>query len=77
MSVSGKRGLGGTGATPCINDTRLLLDSRGVDVPMASNPTCVLLSSLKPLFFYITGCKFQVPQNLRRLINVYAINFMP
>jgi len=25
----------------------------------------------------ITGCKFQVPQNLRRLINVYAINFMP
>jgi ATP-dependent exoDNAse (exonuclease V) alpha subunit len=25
----------------------------------------------------LTGCKFQVPQNLRRLINVYAINFMP
>ena len=25
----------------------------------------------------ITGCKFQVPQNTRRLINVYAINFMP
>ena len=25
----------------------------------------------------ITGCKFQVPQNARRLINVYAINFMP
>ena len=25
----------------------------------------------------VTGCKFQVPQNSRRLINVYAINFMP
>jgi len=31
--------------------TRLLLDSRGVDVSMASNPTFVFLSSLKPLFF--------------------------
>jgi hypothetical protein len=30
---------------------RLLLDSRGVDVPMASNPTLVMLSSLKSLFF--------------------------
>ena len=29
----------------------LLLDSRGVDVSMASNPTFVFLSSLKPLFF--------------------------
>jgi hypothetical protein len=29
------------------------------------------------LYFLLTGCKFQVPQNLRRLINVYAINFMP
>jgi len=28
-------------------------------------------------FGYLTGCKFQVPQNARRLINVYAINFMP
>jgi hypothetical protein len=28
----------------------LLLDSRVVDVPMAYNPTCVMLSSLKPLF---------------------------
>ena len=28
-------------------------------------------------FFHITGCKFQAPQNARRLINVYAINFMP
>jgi hypothetical protein len=27
--------------------------------------------------YHITGCKFQVPQNARRLINVYAINFMP
>jgi hypothetical protein len=27
--------------------------------------------------WYITGCEFQVPQNSRRLINVYAINFMP
>jgi hypothetical protein len=30
---------------------RLLLDSRVVDVPMAFNPTFVLLSSLKPLSF--------------------------
>jgi adenylate cyclase class IV len=30
---------------------RLLLDSRVVDVPMASNPTFVTLSSLKPFFF--------------------------
>jgi hypothetical protein len=27
-----------------------LLDSRVVDVPMAYNPTFVMLSSLKPLF---------------------------
>jgi hypothetical protein len=31
--------------------SRLLLDSRVVEVPMASNPTFVMLSSLKPLFF--------------------------
>ena len=30
---------------------RLLLDSRVVDLPMASNPTLVMFSSLKPLFF--------------------------
>ena len=30
---------------------RLLLDSRGVDVPMAYNPTLVMPPSLKPLFF--------------------------
>jgi hypothetical protein len=29
----------------------LLLDSRVVDVPMASNPTLVMLSSVKPFFF--------------------------
>ena len=29
----------------------LLLDSRVVDVPMASNSTFVMLSSLKPLLF--------------------------
>jgi hypothetical protein len=30
------------------------------------------------LFFYhLTGCEFYVPQNLRRLINVYASTFMP
>jgi hypothetical protein len=34
-----------------INWPRLLLDSRVVDLPMESNPTCVILSSLKPLFF--------------------------
>ena len=28
-----------------------MLDSRGVDVPVAYNPTFVLLSSLKPFFF--------------------------
>ena len=28
-------------------------------------------------FFQITGCKFQKPQNARRLINVYASNFIP
>ena len=33
------------------NEPGLLLDSRVVDVPMAYNPTCVMLSSLKPLFF--------------------------
>jgi len=27
------------------------LDARGVDVPMASNPTFVMLSSVKPLLF--------------------------
>jgi len=33
------------------NPGRLLLDSRVVDLSMASNPTFVFLSSLKPLFF--------------------------
>ena len=33
------------------NHQRLLLDSRVVDVPMAYNPTFVMLSSWKPLFF--------------------------
>jgi class 3 adenylate cyclase len=28
-------------------------------------------------FFHLTGCKFEIPQNSRRLINVYAIHFMP
>ena len=31
--------------------TWLLLDSRVVDIPMASTPNFVLLSSLQPLFF--------------------------
>jgi hypothetical protein len=31
--------------------TRLLLDSRVVDLPIAYTPTFVLLSPLKPLFF--------------------------
>ena len=30
---------------------RLLLDSRDADLPMAYNPTLVILSSLKPFFF--------------------------
>jgi hypothetical protein len=25
----------------------------------------------------LTGCEFEIPQNARRLINVYAIHFMP
>ena len=33
------------------NRGRLLLDSRGVDVPMVYNLTFIILSSLKPLFF--------------------------
>jgi 8-hydroxy-5-deazaflavin:NADPH oxidoreductase len=33
------------------NEKRLLLDSRGVEVPTASNATCVMLSSLKSFFF--------------------------
>ena len=31
---------------------RLLLESMGVDLAMASHPTFVLLSSLKPFFFH-------------------------
>jgi hypothetical protein len=30
---------------------RLLLDARVVDLPMACNPTLIILSSLKSLFF--------------------------
>ena len=36
----------------CAVVNRLLLDARVVDVPMAYNPTFVMLSSLKPLFFH-------------------------
>ena len=36
---------------PAMFRTRLLLDSRVVDLPMAYNPIFVTLSSLKPLFF--------------------------
>jgi hypothetical protein len=38
---------------------RLLLDSRGVDLPRAYNPTCIILSFLKPLFF--NGLKNEPP----------------
>ena len=31
--------------------TWLLLDARGVDVPMTHNPIVVMLSSVKPFFF--------------------------
>ena len=34
-----------------LNATRLLLDSRVVDMLMASTPNFVMLPSLKPLFF--------------------------
>jgi len=33
--------------------------------------------SLRYVLNELTGCKFRVPQNARRFINVYAINFMP
>jgi hypothetical protein len=33
------------------NASRLLLDSRVVDLPMVYNLTFIILSSLKPLFF--------------------------
>ena len=42
---------GACGARALALPLRLLLDSRVVDVPMAYNPTFVMLSSLKPLFF--------------------------
>jgi len=37
--------------------------------PVQTNESCKLIR--------VTGCKFYVPQNARRLINVYAINFIP
>jgi len=43
------------------NHQRLLLDSRVVDVPMAYNPTFVMLSSWKPLFFNLA-----IPRSLLR-----------
>jgi len=45
-------------------ETRLLLDSRVVDMPMACNPTFVMLSSLQPFFFNLLG---QIPRSLLRL----------
>ena len=41
----------GTTVAKRVFGQRLLLDSRVVDVPMASNPTFVMLSFLKPFFF--------------------------
>src|SRR5713226_613903 len=38
--------------------TRLLLDSRGVDLPMSYDPIVVTLSSLKPFFF--NGLKIEL-----------------
>jgi len=38
-------------ALALVNKVWLLLDSRVVELSMASNPTFVILSSLKPLFF--------------------------
>jgi chromosome partitioning protein len=40
--------------SPARMGERLLLDSRVVDMPMASNPNFVLLSSLKPLFLVLS-----------------------
>ena len=41
----------------------------------ARNRKCIFNAGLIPNI--ITGCKFYTPQNARRLINVYANNFMP
>ena len=35
------------------------------------------IAALAQAGFHLTGCKFQKPQNARRLINVYASNFIP
>jgi Phage integrase, N-terminal SAM-like domain len=42
---------------------RLLLDSRVVDLPMAYNPTFVVLSSLKPFFFNSLKNEFRFSDN--------------
>ena len=44
---------------------RLLLDSRVVDLPMAHNPTFVILSSLKPLFFNSLKNELRSSDNFR------------
>jgi hypothetical protein len=43
--------------------TWLLLDSRVVDLPMAYNPTFVVLSSLEPLFFNSLKNEFRFSDN--------------
>jgi hypothetical protein len=43
---------------------RLLLDSRAVDLPMAYNPTFVILSSLKALFFNSFKNEFRFSDNV-------------
>jgi hypothetical protein len=49
-------------ADPVIHNW-LLLDSRVVDVPMASNPPFVMLSFLKPLFFNSLKHKLRFSDN--------------
>jgi hypothetical protein len=54
------------GARPSLgadNPRWLLLDSRVVDLPMAYNPTFVILSSLKPLFFNSLKNEFRFSDN--------------
>src|SRR5262245_24715767 len=49
-TFGGLRHMGGVSPL-CGVGLRLLLDSRGVEVPRAYTPTFVLLSSLQPFFF--------------------------
>jgi hypothetical protein len=55
-------------------DTMELIHPLLVDI--AFGLVCIACAFLLSII-RITGCEFQIPQNARRLINVYAITFMP